>query len=103
VPAAGEIPINTIVQVRYNASLNGALGGWQILNTLADRRTVFDMVGASARTNGLAGLVPAPQVGDEDKLLAGDGTFRDITDQIDEQILATGALNPLPLFLAVNY
>jgi len=103
VPDTGEIPANTILQLRYNASLNGALGGWQILNTLRDRATVFEMVGASAVQGGLGGLVPAPRAGDEDKLLAGDGTYHDLDEDITAAIQATGALNPLPLFLAVNY
>lgn len=103
VPDAGEIPINTIVQVRYNSSLNAGNGGWQILNTLRDRITVFDMVGANALQSGVGGLVPTPRAGDEDKLLAGDGTFHDLTDDINDAIQATGALNPLPLFLTVNY
>ena len=34
------------------------------------------MIGATSSANGVAGLVPAPSAGDEDKFLAGDGTFK---------------------------
>lgn len=34
-----------------------------------------DMTGATASTDGVSGLVPAPQVGDENKVLKGDGTW----------------------------
>lgn len=42
--------------------------------------TIFDssidtMTGATSSTPGLAGLVPAPAAGDEDKVLKGDGTW----------------------------
>lgn len=104
VPDAGEIPSSTIVQVRYNASLNGALGGWQIQSTLADRRTVFDMVGASAQQGGLGGLVPAPKAGDQEKVLAGNGVWLDLSAQIDARLsLTVAAQSSLPLYLSVNY
>ena len=102
-PDAGEIPSNTIVQVRYNTSLNGGLGGWQIMSTLRDRRVIFDLVGASAQLGGLGGLVPAPLAGDQAKFLRGDGTWYDASADISAAIVATGALNPLPLYLSVNY
>ena len=38
--------------------------------------TLGDMTGATASTNGASGLVPAPSAGDEDKFLAGDGTYK---------------------------
>ncbi len=37
------------------------------------------MLGATAETNGDAGLVPAPQKGDENKFLRGDGTWQEQT------------------------
>ena len=41
---------------------------------LAINRGVF--VGASSTTNGASGLVPAPAMGDENKALCGDGSFK---------------------------
>lgn len=38
--------------------------------------TLGDMTGATASTDGASGLVPAPSAGDEDKFLAGDGTYK---------------------------
>lgn len=38
--------------------------------------TLGDMTGATANADGARGLVPAPSAGDEDKFLAGDGTYK---------------------------
>lgn len=38
------------------------------------------MVGATANTNGAAGLVPTPVAGDENKVLTGDGTYKSFGD-----------------------
>lgn len=40
---------------------------------------VSPMTGATATTNGAQGLVPAPQAGDQNKYLRGDGTWQDPT------------------------
>ena len=37
------------------------------------------MQGATATKDGKEGLVPAPSVGDENKFLSGDGTFKEIS------------------------
>lgn len=37
--------------------------------------TIPEMTGATSAANGVAGLVPAPAAGDEDKVLKGDGTW----------------------------
>jgi hypothetical protein len=50
-----------------------------IINT-----AVSVMTGASANDNGTSGLVPAPQAGDQNKFLRGDGTW---------QSIPTGGLN----------
>ena len=47
-------------------------GSWEVpVDT-----TYSVMTGASASANGTSGLVPAPSAGDEDKFLAGDGTYK---------------------------
>ena len=51
-------------QVFYSASGARSIG------------TLGDMTGATASTDGASGLVPAPSAGDEDKFLAGDGTYK---------------------------
>lgn len=38
--------------------------------------SVSEMTGATAETAGIAGTVPAPKAGDQDKFLAGDGKWR---------------------------
>ena len=40
--------------------------------------TPAEMTGATASTDGESGLVPAPEAGDEDKYLKGDGTWTDV-------------------------
>ena len=58
-------------------------GGSIVVNTNITQKTVGEvlarlgkvMTGATSLLNGTAGLVPAPQAGDEDKYLKGDGTW----------------------------
>lgn len=101
-PDATEIPANSILEVRYSTSLNSGAGGWQILNTLKDRLTIFEFTGASAQAGGQSGLVPAPRAGDQTKVLRGTGQWESLTAEIDAQIAANSA-NTLPLFLSSNY
>ena len=42
---------------------------------------ISDMTGATSTENGTHGLVPAPQIGDEKKVLLGDGTWGAIDDK----------------------
>jgi len=55
--------------------------------------TIPEMTGATSAANGVAGLVPAPAAGDEDKVLKGDGTWgeagssvRVIYDAVNEEL-----------------
>jgi len=102
----GELPANTLVQVRYNASLNVvatvAQGGWQIESTLPERPApAFE--GASAQLGGQPGLVPPPLAGQQSTVLRGNGRWEDLTADIDTRIAASTALtNLLPLYLTVN-
>lgn len=66
----------------YNAKLKLQLGSGQAADTgftanaSADATlTVPEMGGAGASTAGSSGLVPAPEAGDEEKLLTGDGNW----------------------------
>ena len=44
--------------------------------------TVNDMVGATASADGAHGLVPQPLMGDQDKFLGGDGTWKDVPAEL---------------------
>lgn len=44
----------------------------------AQDTTYSDMTGATASAAGKHGLVPAPKAGDQEKYLAGDGTYKDV-------------------------
>lgn len=46
--------------------------------TLPEAAVTAVMIGATADTNGSAGLVPAPQAGDQNKFLRGDGKWIEI-------------------------
>jgi hypothetical protein len=46
--------------------------------TLPEAVEVSEMSGATAETAGSAGLVPAPEVGEQNKFLRGDGTWADV-------------------------
>ena len=71
----GGIPLNS------NASIAQT---WQALRILmaavkgdgdAIKAMIDVMQGATASADGASGLVPAPQAGDQDKFLKGDGTW----------------------------
>ena len=47
----------------------------------ADTELAKPMVGATSSTDGKSGMVPAPEAGDEEKALRGDGTWGDISSQ----------------------
>ena len=44
------------------------------------------MQGASGSAAGKSGLVPAPEIGDNNKFLAGDGTFKEILQPLNNQL-----------------
>lgn len=44
--------------------------------------TVNDMIGATASADGGHGLVPQPLMGDQDKFLGGDGTWKDVPAEL---------------------
>ena len=61
--------------------------------------TVNVMIGATSEVDGAVGLVPSPILGDQDKVLYGDGTWKavesivDTTDMIDGDMLQWDATN----------
>ena len=62
-------------------SYNGA--EW-VPMTLPEAVSASVMIGATADTAGSAGLVPAPQAGDENKFLRGDGKWVEVaTSDVD--------------------
>lgn len=65
-----------------NADWNATSGVEEILN----KPTA--MTGATAETAGQQGFVPAPEAGDQDKVLKGDGTWGTIIDQIATDLAA---------------
>lgn len=73
----------------YNAKLKLQLGSGQATDTgftanaSADATlTVPEMTGATASTDGESGLVPAPEAGDEEKLLTGDGNWTALENDV---------------------
>lgn len=53
--------------------------------------TVDDFTGATAEAAGTSGTVPAPQAGDENKVLKGDGTWGDVSITVDDTLKIEGA------------
>lgn len=72
---AGDILANTIVEVRYNSSLNSGNGGWEVLSPIGPRPTRAPFQPASAYLGGEQGLVPRPNAGQHGYYLRGDGTW----------------------------
>ncbi len=72
-------------------TIGGAASGNTWVTTLtpsagtATTSTVPALGGASASGNGSAGLVPAPSTGDQDKYLAGDGTWKTLPTETDQR------------------
>lgn len=66
---------------------------------LTDTVTLTEMTGASASTDGASGIVPAPDTGDEEKFLRGDGTWADIPQQVE--VMNNSEFNDL-LYAAKN-
>lgn len=58
--------------------------------TGSDKRLAYlfgrtqDMTGATASTDGAAGIIPAPEAGDEEKFLRGDGEWAEAGERFDE-------------------
>lgn len=75
---AGDILANTIVEVRYNTSLNSGGGGWEVMTPIGPRPARSAFQPASAYLGGEQGLVPRPAVGQHNYALFGDGTWRSI-------------------------
>lgn len=75
---AGDIPADTIVEVRYNTSLDSGNGGWEVMTPIGPRPARSAFQPASAYVGGEQGLVPRPAVGQHNFALFGDGTWRSI-------------------------
>ena len=54
--------------------------------TLPEAIEVSEMTGATADLAGAAGLVPAPQVGDQNKFLRGDGTWVEVITNLSDYV-----------------
>lgn len=90
----GPIPENVIdtlaelldvdVTLKEEGQVLGYDGEKWVPMTLPEAATSSIMTGATATTDGAAGLVPAPQAGDENKFLRGDGKWVEVaTSDVD--------------------
>ena len=76
-----NLPIRTLSGYSHIESSTGDLdieyitADYQPIVELIEDNAVSDMTGATSITDGTHGLVPAPEAGDEDKFLKGDGTW----------------------------
>lgn len=76
---AGDLLANTIIEVRYNSSLNSSTGGWEVLTLIGPRPARSPFQPASAYLGGEQGLVPRPNAGQQNYYLRADGTWGDPT------------------------
>lgn len=74
--ASGDLLINHIYEVTYNATLA------QVEITQIGAQPAGVMGGASGFSNGFSGQVPAPVIGDQVKFLRGDATWVDVSSVI---------------------
>lgn len=68
----------------YDANANNGEGAW-VNASVAEALQVPIMVGATASSSGVAGLVPVPAAGDQLKFLRGDGTWATVTAELSPQ------------------
>lgn len=73
-------------------TLSGAASGNTWVESLtpssgnASTSSIPAVTGASANDNGVVGLVPAPSAGDQEKYLAGDGTWKALPSETDQRL-----------------
>ena len=77
------------------------LNSYAMIKILADGTAVAPMVGATGSTNGVAGFMPAPQAGQHNWFLRGDGTWSGYAGSAIEQVVATRTA-AVPAFGAIN-
>lgn len=66
-------------------------GNGSLVTTIVIPKVEIDvMTGASASVDGVAGLVPAPSAGEQNKALCGDGTYKELTEIVDVIPVANG-------------
>ena len=80
--------LGELIDVNLAGLQSGQVLSWNgsewVPMTLPEAVTGSVMIGATATTAGSAGYVPAPQAGDENKFLRGDGTWADVpTTNVD--------------------
>lgn len=80
--------LGELIDVNLAGLQSGQVLSWNgsewVPMTLPEAVTGSVMIGATATTAGSAGYVPAPQAGDENKFLRGDGTWADVpTTDVD--------------------
>lgn len=72
-----------------SATVNGHTVGADVPeNAVFTDTTYSNMVAATQETAGKSGLVPAPQTGDHESFLRGDGTWERMEEATDEEIEA---------------
>lgn len=81
-----------LIDVNVAGAVNGQVLGFNGTNwvamTLPEAVEVSEMSGATAETAGSAGLVPAPEAGDQNKFLRGDGTWANVEIPSNTQVFA---------------
>lgn len=74
--------LGELIDVNLTGLKTGQVLGYNgtewVPTTLSEAINASVMAGATANTAGSAGLVPAPQAGDQNKFLRGDGTWAEV-------------------------
>lgn len=77
---------NGTLTIQQNGTTLGTFSANQSVDVTVDLSdtTYSDFAGAASSTAGASGLVPAPAAGDQEKVLTGDGTWKDATAKLVE-------------------
>lgn len=90
---SASIPIDSTLDVSSSNPVENSV----VTAALNGKAANTDFTGATASTAGVHGLVPAPASGDQEKVLHGDGTWKDTTAKLVE--MAYGESNAWQKFI----
>lgn len=92
----GDGSWGTPTDTTYTAGTNVSISAQNVIS--ATDTTYSNFTGATASVAGAHGLVPAPSAGDQEKVLHGDGTWKDTTAKLVE--MSYGESNAWAKFIA---
>lgn len=98
----GDLLANGIGEVRYNATLVAG-GCWELMSLLGRPTETTPFVGCSAFLQGQAGVVPAPNAGQQGLYFRADGTWQDVVAAALAAAAGTVQQAPIEIFKSQSF